>query len=156
MADNLNKTPKITWGASFANTLNIGHPLDNPVAYPDTREGSEVVVTPAGGRDAWTTGTDEFLEADFRWIPGVDTTDPLATGWDGATGWAAFLDWVRDMNAFRFYPDKDGGTYYTCYLVEPLKGPPGSESDGTRRLHMKIVDNGTQGAFTGYTYDPEP
>jgi len=148
--------PKITWGTSFANTLNFGFPLDNPVAWNDPREGSEVLVMESGARDAWTLGTDEFLAGDVRWIPGQNTTDPVATGWDGSTGFKAFLAWARDMNKLRFYPDKNSGTYHTCYLVEPLKGEPPAEPDGTRRIRLVIVDDGTQGAFTGYTYDPEP
>ena len=148
--------PKITWGTSFANTLNIGFPLDSPRAWNDPREGSEWEVFPSGVRDAWLTGSDEYLAADIRWIPGATTADPVATGWDGATGFQAFLVWARDMNKFRFYPDKDSGTYHTCYLVEPLKGEPAAEGDGSYRLRIVMVDDGTQGAFTGYVYDPEP
>ena len=151
----LEKTPKITWGASFANTLNIGYPLDNPVAFNDPRDGTEILVMESGVRDAWETGDDEYLAGDIRWIPGADTIDPVATGWDGATGFKAFLKWARQMNQFRFYPDKDVGTYHTCYLVSPLRGEPPAEEDGTRRIRLIMVDvNGTE--FTGYTWDPEP
>lgn len=153
MSDNLSKLSKITWGAIFANSLIFGYPLDNPSAWNAPREGTEVLVAPAV-RDAWETGDDYHLAFDVRWIPGVDTFDPVATGWEGATGWSAFLKWARQMNPLRFYPDKDVGTYYTCYMVEPLRGEPQSEEDGTRRLHMVLV-NTAAAEFTGYTYDPE-
>lgn len=92
---------RITWGASFANTLNIPY-VDDPVAYPEPRSGSEWGQGPSGVEDAWTIGDDEVLAFVARWIPTTNTADPLATGWDGATGWAAFLKWARDKNVFRF------------------------------------------------------
>ena len=156
MADYTQKIPKITWGTSFANTLYPGYPLDNPVAYPQQREGSEVDESPSGIRDAWNLGDEELLEADARWIPGTAGTTPegnTITGWDGATGWQAFLKWAREMNPFRLYPDKDVASYHTCYLIEPASGAPGREEDGTRRLHLVIKDTGGN-AFDGYAYSP--
>jgi len=148
--------PKITWGASFANTLHPGRPLDNPVAWSEPLGGYEVLELPGGSRDAWDPGTEERLAFDVRWIPGTATTTPegnTQTGWDGSTGWAAFLDWARGMSSFRFYPDKDEASYHTCQLVNPHRGGPQSEDDGTRRLHLVIADTGGN-AFTGYTYTP--
>ncbi len=156
MADYLDDIPKITWGASFANTLYPGYSVDNPDPYNDRREGSEIDVAPSGARDSWSLGTDEFLAFDARWIPGDNGTTPegnTITGWDGATGWAAFIEWARDMNAFRFYPDKDVGSYHTCLLVKPISGSPGRESDGTKRIRIVMVDTGGN-AFTGYVYSP--
>ena len=152
----ISKVPKITWGASFANTLNIGWPLDNPSAHSEPGPGSEQARVGATV-DAWITGTHEVLEGDIRWIPGSNGTTPgglPVTGWDGGTGVKAFLEWARNGNAFRFYPDKDAGTYHTCYLLGPVDGGPGAEQDGTRRIRIRILDDGTQGAFTGYTYSP--
>lgn len=152
----LGDIPKITWEASFANTLNIGYPLDNAVSYSRPMEGSEWNKSPAGVEDAWIVATEQLLEGDCRWIPSATTTTPggdAITGWDGATGWNAFLAWVRDKNKFRFYPDKGSGTYHTCYIEEPMSGAPGSEREGERRVRIIIVDDGVTGAFTGYAKD---
>jgi len=148
------KIPAFTWGAAFANTLNIGYPLDNPLAYDKPRDGSE--QRRAGATvDAWITGTDEILEGDIRYIPGSNTTNPTATGYDGATGFKAFLEWMRDGNAGRFIPDKDTpGTYHTVYLLEPFSNSPQPEGDGTYRVRIVILDNGSTGAFTGYALTP--
>ena len=157
MPDYLVKIPQIKWGAAFANTLNLGYPLDNPVSYRARREGSEVDQGPSGVRDSWNLGEDYFLEGDARWIPGSNGTTPEGnsiTGWDGATGWDAFLAWARDQNTVRWIPDKGvPGTYVTVYLVEPLDGAPASEDDGTRRIHLRIV-NSAAAAIEGYTYTP--
>lgn len=138
--------PKIVWNA---NDLDIGYPLDNAVAYPEPVDGSDLVVAPSGARDAWIPRTREILVGDVRWIPTTDTTDPVATGWDGATGWAAFLAYARKGNAFDFYPDRSSTTSISSYLLEPFRGEPPIESDGSRRLRLKIesVDGS---AYTGY------
>jgi hypothetical protein len=141
--------PKITWGTSYANTLSIGYPLDQASTWSEPREGSEQAVAPSGEVDAWTVGTDEYLAGSVRWIPTSTTADPVATGWDGATGFSAFLAWARDMNAFRFYPDATSGTYFDAVLVEPLKGEPGLEEDGCRTLRIKIRST-ADSPFTGY------
>lgn len=142
------RTPKITWGTSFANTLGFLGPLDNAVAYGEPREGSECAQATSGAEDAWIVGTDQYLEGDVRWIPGA--TAGSITGWDGSTGWAAFLAWARAKNAFRFFPDATSGTYQSVYLVEPAKGAPTvEETDGTRRLRLKLRD-AAQAAFEGY------
>lgn len=138
--------PKIVWGA---NTLNIGYPLDNAVSYPEPVEGSDLVVAPSGTRDVWIPRTRELLVGDVRWIPTTDTSDPVATGWDGATGWAAFLAYGRKGNSFEFYPDANSAISISSYLLEPFRGEPPIESDGSRRLRLKIesVDGS---AYTGY------
>lgn len=135
---------KITWSTSYANTLNISYLLDNFVTYPEPREGSAFAQAASGVEDAWIVGTDYILEFDVRWIPAA--SDALGTGWyAGGAGFSDFLTWARYKNSFRFYPDKNAGTYYDCYLVEPLNGAPTLEPDGTRRVHMKIR---TQTALT--------
>lgn len=141
--------PKITWGAGFVNTLTFGQPLDSAVSYPLPREGSEWAQGSSGERDAWLQGDDQRLQGVVRNIPTADSADPVATGWDGVAGWAAFLSWARAMNPFRWYPDRDLAAFHTCYLVEPLQGAPTQEENGDRQLAIEIEDtSGT--AFTGY------
>ena len=148
MTDFRAKRPKILWGSGFANTLSFGYPLDNVQAGDEPRAGSVVDQAPSGVEDAWTVGTDYVLSADVRYIPQTDTASPVATGWDGATGFRAFLQWARDKNLVRVYSDKDGGTFIDSYLVEPMSGQPELEEDGTRRLRIKIRNAST--AYDGY------
>lgn len=140
--------PKITWGTSFANTLNIGYPLDDWNATSTFREGSEFVQSLSGVEDAWIVGTDFILKGTVRWIYTANSTNPTQTGWDGLTGWRAFLEWARQKNAFRFFPDKDVNTYITSYLVEPLDGAHSVEPDGTRSINLVIRNSTT--AYDGY------
>lgn len=143
---NFTKLPKITWGTSFTNTLDMKYPLDDWRAYSEARQGSEFIQTESGIEDAWIIGEDFVLEGSIRWIP---TTGSVSqSGWDGATGWRAFLSWARAKNEFRFYPDKDSGTYYTSYLVEPVNGSHELEMDGTRTVHIKIRN--ASGSYDGY------
>lgn len=148
MPDYRGVLPKITWGASFANTLSIGYALDNLSTWSEPREGSAWEQAPSGVEDAWLVGEDFLLEADVRWIPREDTVSPAATGWDGATGVRAFLTWARDKNELRFYPDASGGSYHTCYLVEPMTGAPAVEIDGTRTVRLRLRQS--TAAFDGY------
>ncbi len=118
-------------------------------AYPQPRDGSETLQSPSGVEDAWTVGTDYVLEGAIGWIPQTDSADPLATGWDGATGFAAFLTWARDKNLIRFYPDAtDGAASIDCYLVEPARGAPDPEPNGQRRVRLVLRNPST--AFAGY------
>jgi hypothetical protein len=142
--------PAFKWGASYVNTLTFGYPLYNGRAYSDPSLGSERARAPSGVMDAWKPGDDQVLEGDARWIPTTDSSNPVATGWDGATGWREFLEWARDANVVRFVPDKDTpGTYIESYLLEPWEGPPGREDDdGTKQVHLKLLSTGT--AFSGF------
>lgn len=141
--------PMIKWGAAFANTLSIGYWLDNVSAGDEPRAGSETVQTPSGVEDSWTVGTDYILNGDVRFIPPADTASPVATGWDGATGFRAFLAWARDKNLVRFYPDAtDAATHTDCYLVSPMTGQGASEADGTRMVSLKLRNS--TAAFDGY------
>lgn len=142
------KNPKILWGAAFVNTLSIGYPLDNVLAGETPRDGSTFDQSPSGIEDAWIVGTDFVLEGDVRWIPQVDTATPVATGWDGGTGFRAFLAWARQKNVVRFYPDAGAGTTIDCYLAAPMEGSGESESDGTRRVRIRLRNPTT--AFDGY------
>jgi hypothetical protein len=142
------RIPKITWSGSFASTLNIGYALDDYAAYSTYREGSEFAQATSGIEDAWVIGIDYMLEGTIRWIPTTNTTNPTQTGWDGTTGVRAFLDWARQKNVFRFYPDKDSATYITSYLVNPLDGKHTLEPDGTRQF--RIVIRNVTTAYDGY------
>lgn len=149
MADHRRAFAKILWGPALANVLNVGWFLDNVSAWPEPRAGSEQVEAPSGIEEAWTVGTNYFLQADLRWIPQTNTASPLATGWDGAAGVGAFLSWAQDKNVFRFFPDAtDGATHFDCYLSSPMSGAPSPELDGTRTLTIKIKN--TVAAFDGY------
>lgn len=141
--------PRITWGASFVNTLTFGYPLDTPVAGPLPREGSEWVQLASGVEDASLAGHDETLSGDVRWVPTESTVTPAATGWDGVAGWAAFLQWARAKNVFRFYPNTAVESYYPCYLVEPMTALPTPERDGRRRFTL-VLRTSDGDAFEGY------
>jgi len=143
MGQNFQKRIRITWGASFANTLNVAYPLDDWRTYSTYREGSEFAESYAGIRDAWITGTNYILSGQIRWIPTSNTSTPLATGWDGATGVRAFLEWARQQNQFRFFPDAASGTFILSYLLEPLDGQHELEADGTRSIRLKISNTTT-------------
>jgi hypothetical protein len=152
---NRGKAFKITWGDAFANTLNCGYPLDSANAYSESRDGSIDTQYLSGVEDAWLTGVDQYLTGDVRWIPRVDITTPEGnayTGWEGSTGWRAFLEWARAKNVFNFYPDPVGAptTFQPCYLVEPSKGPSGLEADFTRKLSPFTIRTSDGSVFTGY------
>ena len=145
---NFNKLPKITWGASFANTVNFAYPVDNWSSYSQPREGSMVTQAQSGVEDSWRIGTDYYLSVELKWMPNTDTTTPLATGWDGATGVRAFVEYAQDKNVCRWYPDKTSGTYIHSYLVEPMTGGPTTEIDGTKTLRIVMRNSGS--AYDGY------
>lgn len=132
--------PLILWGTNFENVLQFGYPIDSPVTGRKPRDGSEFGQSASGIEDAWITGYDYELSADFRWIPDDQQTDPVASPWGGQTGVQAFLDWARQKNTFRYVPDKTVPDFYVdgCYLVEPLDSHGTLESDATRNLHLLI------------------
>jgi hypothetical protein len=148
MTDLRLKLAKILWGPAFANTLNIGYPFDNFASGSTPRDGSEQTQAPSGVEDAWTIGTDYLLDVVARYIPQVNTGSPVATGWDGATGFRAFLEWARDKNLVRLYGDAAGGAFIDCYLVDPMTDTPTPEADGTRTIHLRFRNSAS--AFDGY------
>ena len=101
--------PAITWGAAFVNTWSIAYPVDFANHGSEPRKGSERAVGPAGGEDAWIVGTEEILEGVIIAIPIADLTPDNngnnATGWDGATGVKAALEFLLDAGVGRFIPD---------------------------------------------------
>lgn len=144
--------PKITWGTSWANTWELGYPLDMVLAYPQPREGSEFVMAPSGEEDSWIAATDYFLAGLARWIPIANGTTPdgtTITGWDGAAGVAAALSWLRAKNVGKFYPARGSGTNKTIILQSPMGGKPPQEADGKRQLSL-ILRATDAAPFTGY------
>lgn len=115
------RSPKITWGTSFANTLTVQYPVDNYAAYSKPRDGYKTRQAMSGVEDALSIGTDYILECEIRYVPTTNTA--AATGWDGTTGWRAFLEWAQLKNSFRWFPDNASGTYIDSYLVEPMDRP---------------------------------
>lgn len=140
--------PKITWGTGYANTLDIGYPIDNWIASSRAFSESTFVQIESGEEDAWIINTEYYLEGDIRFIPGTNRSNPTRTGWDGSIGFNAFLLWARDKNIFRFYPNKDTGTYIESYLVEPTTTAPTIEPDGTRTIRLYIRNATTP--YDGY------
>ena len=141
------RPPKITWGTSFTNTITFGYPADNWNSYSRPREGYKTRQAMSGVEDALWIGTDYMLELEVRWVPTTDTGSQ--TGWDGTTGWRAFLEWAQLKNTFRFFPDNTSGTYIDSYLVEPIESANGSiEPDNTRRF--KIVIRNPSTPYNGY------
>lgn len=141
---NFGKLPKIVWSGSV-NTINIAYPLDEWRSYSEPRAGSVFTQVESGEEDAWVIGTDYILEGVIRWIPNTSTVS--GSGWDGSTGWRAFLENARQKYTFRFYPDKNSSTFNTCYLVEPMNGAHDLEPDGTRSVRVKLR---ASSSFDGY------
>lgn len=143
---------KFTWGSGYANTLYLGLPADNVIGYSSPRPGYQRTRAPSGVEDAWRPGTDYILEFDVGEVPSTDDSAgnfsgwQPATGWEGASGFEAFIDWCRDSNKPRFFPDASSGTYIECHVYPP-EGAPELEDNGTRRVRLKLVHTSP---FTGY------
>jgi hypothetical protein len=149
------RIPRILWGAGFANTLQAGWPLDSALSYSEPRPGFARSTTTAGGEDSWSYGDFFFLSG--VWV-GVRPSAYVGgfggrtvTGYDGATGWQAFLAWARLGNTFRFvFDDAVPGTFRECVLVEPMKGDGELDTtDYSRRIPLVMRSN-TNAAFTGF------
>lgn len=146
------QVPAIIWGGSFENTLIFGLPLDNVISWERPIEGSSMSVAPSGERDGWIVGLEHVLEGDVRGIPTSDLTSPyVATGWDGASGWRAFLTWAREgPKTFRFAPEKGSlGVFVPSYLVRPWDESPSIDSNGERRVRLEMV-SADGSAYTGF------
>ena len=156
MADYRDKTPKIAWGSGFANTLVFGLPLDAPKSYSKSKQDSKWINWASGVEEAYIIGgiKEKYLEAMVRWIQPNDTTAGptfpwTSTGWDGATGWGAAIEWFRDKNQMHFFPDESDPFYITCYLAEPMEDPPELE-EGGRGRSLPITLRTVTGSFVGY------
>ena len=98
-------SPRFRWGTSYANAVDVAS-FDNVVAYSEPRDGSDFDMAPSGVEDSWYLADDYFVEGDLRWIPRADSLFPKkATGWDGASGVDAMLQWARRKNVLKFHPD---------------------------------------------------
>ena len=138
----------ITWETAFANQLDLNGLADNSVSY--SKPIGETMKVTSGEEDAWTFSTEYFANFDARGIPPSTLSGAFtATGWNGVTGFRAFLEWARDGNEFRFIPDRtDLGTFILSRLVAP--GPdevPSLEGNGFRRVSMIIRNNLTAYEF---------
>lgn len=152
MADFRSKVPKLDWGPSKGNTLVFPSPPDNPRDYPEMEEGSERLRIPSGAMDAWITGTLYVVEFEVRHIPLTDTNEfgYTATGWQGSTGWRAFLESAWDVEEFDLYPDKDAATVEACQLLAPERGQYELEqTTGQKRLTFRAFSTGGN-AFDWY------
>lgn len=129
----------ITWGSSFANTLEVGY-LDYLTSWSDPAPGSEWADVPSGAEDSWLSGHWYYVSGVVRWIPTTNETSPFnRTGWDGTTGFRAFLEYARTKADIRFIPDRGTpGTYVTSKLAAPLNGEPGIEPGGTRTIQLVL------------------
>lgn len=147
------KIPRITWGVSFANTIDMAVTFDRSITYSRPRQGSMGREISSGIRDSWNNGFDQILEGTVRRIP-IALTGGIR-GWDGTVGWRAFLEDVGpkgNAQLFRWIFDVDvPGTFQTMYLLEPVDAPAHFLEGGyqKRGLFLKMrADDDTP--ITGY------
>lgn len=150
MPNYTNAVPRITWGAAFANSLVFYGKLDRAGSMPRSKVDDEFPdVGVDGGAVGASYGEEYCLIATVRRIPRVDTGG--ITGWEGATGWNAFLYWAKDANAFRFIYDQSSlGVYTLCYLVEPRRGPYGEEVNRYKQIEGFTIRRADGLPFEGY------
>lgn len=126
-------------GSIFGTQLLLGYPLDEAIAFDRPAEGSMMAFLPSGEADAWDAGTADLLRATVRWVPREDTVTPAATGWDGATGFKAFLRHCRRANTVWLTPDTtDLSAGWTVRLEEPYDAEPALEPDMTRTVRLLL------------------
>lgn len=150
------RVPRIDWGAGFTGSIEFGYVPDFAKGFEENREGSVTTQFVSGEEDAWIVGTDQILDLVVRWVPA--TSGSLSTlglplsSWDGTgaaadNGWRAFLNSARRAEQFRFFPDRDSGTFILSTLVEA--GEPSFEpADGTFTFDLRIRNPST--AYEGY------
>jgi hypothetical protein len=119
---------KIVWGPDGdEKTILIAFPLEDVRPHAVPRDGHEVVDGRDHARDGWATGWDQRLSFTVRHIPATTETvsGMTATGWWEPGGWDDFLTtWAWDLYPFRLHPEAAGGTFFSCYLLEPRRGAP--------------------------------
>jgi len=122
--------PLIKWGNLFQNELYFYYPLYDWVTRSEALDGSQFLRIESGEEDAWIVNTSYVLEATIRFI--------TQEQWD--TEWVPFLEWAKQKNQFRWYPDSTNliNSKILSYLVEPITTAPTIETDGTRTLRLVI------------------
>lgn len=126
-------------GEIFWTELHLGYPLDEAVSYSRPAEGSAMAFLPSGAVDAWDAGETHVLQATVRWIPRENTASPLATGWDGVTGFRAFLAHARRGNPCWLSPDlTDLSAGWTMHVEAPFDDAPALEVDMTRSVALVL------------------
>jgi hypothetical protein len=138
-------TPIIT------NTLEFGYPLRQARSWTAPSEGSDRVRYPSGEERAWIDEEDGLLEGTVFHIPAEDDETSFApiSGWNGAAGWQAFLEYAWAGNPFAFWRNRAvSGSALTCQLLAP-RDPPQPGPAGTRRLTLRLRTTNT-GRFGGY------
>ena len=149
MANYTNATPRILWGAGFANSLVFYGKLDRANTMPRDVIETTALVGVDGGAVGESYGERSCLTGTVRRIPRVDEAG--ISGWEGALGWVAALTWMRDANAFRWvYDQLSLGAYRLAYLVEPRKGPYGEEVNRYKQLSGLIIRSADGAAWDGY------
>lgn len=152
----LGQIPAITWGGSFVNTWSIAYPIDFANSGSEPRVGSERATSPSGVEDAWIVGTEEVLSGQIIAIPITDQTPDdngnNATGWDGATGVKAAIEYFLDAGIGRFIPDKDTpATFVPFYIVKPEKAIATREANDPNRRRVSFTFRSQDGTeFTGF------
>lgn len=129
--------------------------LDAALAWNAPKEGSRNRRSEFGlGALYELPGVDYFLRGTARRIPqtapvgGVMDDGATITAWDDDGGWQDFLPAGRDKQLLTFYPDaSDLLTSVSCYLVEPMQGPPDLDGPGYYQLPIKLVSSSP---FDGY------
>jgi hypothetical protein len=132
------KTSKIEWGASFANTWTFFGAPDNPLAVP-VGVGA-LHISDARNVDYWDVRDDGHFSCDAVAIP--RDTGGGVTGYSTAsTGVYQALKWMAKGNIFRFYPDKDVGTYYTMVLIgfDPKQHITRERGGARYRVHLPMM-----------------
>ncbi len=142
------KIAKVTWGASFANTWLFFSAPDTPSPLPIAR--GAVHESDAGNRDFWQQRDDRELVIDVVMIPKLITNS--VTGFsDATTGVQEALLWMQKQNIFRFYPDKDAGSFHSCYLIDfdPERDIRFEQGGARRRVRLRMRDTSAT-AFLEY------
>lgn len=147
---------RIDWGAGFTGSIEFGYPLDFAKGFEENREGSVTTQFVSGEEDAWIVGTDQVLDATVRWVPAtsgsLSSTGLPLSSWDGVgaeadNGWRAFLTSARRAEQFRFFPDRDSGTFILSTLVDADE-PSIEPADGTFTFTIRIRNPITP--YSGY------
>jgi hypothetical protein len=137
------KTPKLTWGTSFAQTWTFPGPVDNPVPRQILR--GATVETKSGLLDVWEDRVDAELTITVPLIPKAAAGS--ATGYSDSNGVQAALVWLQRGGLARYFPDADGVAYKTVQAVGFNPEQDVERSAGgvryTVRLRLRTTDAST-------------